>query len=121
MLPICRVSAAHGQNVVILTKSRMYGSIFAIVEQAVLQSGGTCGQVKLVVMKVRAALQALRRICQVQAQRDTYMQLMIGISEHGKPGMHRPLQADCAVPRKRFSPITVFYPGESSGMVPVKR
>ncbi|MBO5508798.1 MAG: hypothetical protein J6A00_13805 [Bacteroides sp.] len=46
---------------------------------------------------------------------------MIRISERGKLGMWRLLQANDAVGRKGYTPITVFYPSESRGTVPTKR
>lgn len=47
---------------------------------------------------------------------------MIGISERGKLGTKRPLQVDDVVDGNTLAmkAITILYPGESSGMVPVK-
>jgi hypothetical protein len=46
---------------------------------------------------------------------------MIRISERGKLGMSKSLQAVDTVGRKGFTSITVFYPSESRGIVPMKR
>ena len=46
---------------------------------------------------------------------------MIGLSERGKPGTCKPLQADDMVGGKTLWGITVLNLGESGGTVPVKR
>lgn len=46
---------------------------------------------------------------------------MVGLPERGKPGAWKLLQASEALNGKALWGITVLYPGESGGIVPMKR
>ena len=64
MLPICRVSNTHGENVYTktLTYFRMYKSKrLNLPNGNSHQRWGVCGLVRMVVMKVHISLQAIRR------------------------------------------------------------